>query len=400
MTSTSQPSGATRVCRRIARGGAGGAIGIGFIVLVGWIFGIEALPRLALGCAPMEASTALGVMFSGLALWLLLDESRLTRPRRVAVRALAVTVLAIAASTVVGSVQQRDFGLEHLLFPDQSAAAQAGPMAVTTAAGFVGYALALLLAISRVHRAALVAQVLAAFVAGHALLALAAYLYGATDSVGQSARGGLAPLGLITSIVFLGLSTSLICARPHFGLAATLGSPRVGGVMARCILPLTVLLPFVVGGLRLAGEVSGAFDTRFGVALFATVNAVLFSVIVWLSARWLNRTDAARQHAQEETLAAMRNLHQAHQQLQHGKQLLRLAVTNARIGTWLWTPADDRIVASELWFELHGLRPAPHSTREQMLAHIHPDDREHVLRGGENAVRARGEYEAEYRTIS
>ena len=50
--------------------------------------------------------------------------------------------------------------------------------------------------------------------------------------------------------------------------------------MARRLLPAALVLPPVIGWARLLGEQSGLYGLGFGLALFATANAVTFTALV------------------------------------------------------------------------------------------------------------------------
>lgn len=47
------------------------AVGVGFTVLLGWVFDTDGLKRLQTGFATMKGNTAVAVILSGIALWLL-----------------------------------------------------------------------------------------------------------------------------------------------------------------------------------------------------------------------------------------------------------------------------------------------------------------------------------------
>ncbi len=72
------------------------------------------------------------------------------------------------------------------------------------------------------------------------------------------------------------------------------------------MLPLAILLPMIVGWLRLQGQKAGWYQTEVGLALFAASNVVIFTVVIWLAARTLNRVDADRRGADFRRLQALR----------------------------------------------------------------------------------------------
>jgi signal transduction histidine kinase len=76
-------------------------------------------------------------------------------------------------------------------------------------------------------------------------------------------------------------------------------SDTTGGFLARLLLPLGLLLPILLGALRIGGENAGWYSTRIGVGLFATGFIILFLGTVWWTARLLFRSDTERKQAEE-----------------------------------------------------------------------------------------------------
>jgi signal transduction histidine kinase/ActR/RegA family two-component response regulator len=129
-----------------------------------------------------------------------------------------------------------------------------------------------------------------------AFLNTVAFMYGATAANGVNSVSAI-PLPAAAS--FLILSLGALCLRPRAGIMGVLLNEHVGGVMARILLPVIVVLPFTVGWIRLQGNRLGYYDSYFGSALFSTTNILVFIVFIWLSARTLNHIDAKRRKALE-----------------------------------------------------------------------------------------------------
>ena len=68
--------------------------------------------------------------------------------------------------------------------------------------------------------------------------------------------------------------------------------------MARRFLPAVFLIPILLGWLRLHGQLRGMYGTELGVALFASATIVVFAVLVWLSARHMNKEYVQRSSAE------------------------------------------------------------------------------------------------------
>jgi hypothetical protein len=84
-------------------------------------------------------------------------------------------------------------------------------------------------------------------------------------------------MALHTAAAFLLLSVGLLAARPDKGVMALLTAEGHGGAVARRLLPAAILVPAVLGLIRLHGERMGFFGTEAGLALFALSNIAILS---------------------------------------------------------------------------------------------------------------------------
>ena len=77
---------------------------------------------------------------------------------------------------------------------------------------------------------------------------------------------------------------------------ATVVSDSAGGVMARRLYPAAIAIPILLGQLTLLGETLRLYNGKFGLSLFLLTSIVVFVLLVSLTYRSLDRTDA-RAHA-------------------------------------------------------------------------------------------------------
>ncbi|MCK6554972.1 PAS domain S-box protein [Candidatus Binatia bacterium] len=85
--------------------------------------------------------------------------------------------------------------------------------------------------------------------------------------------------------------------------------------------------------------------------------------------------------------------------LAESEEHLRLAVGAARIGTWHWDLANDRLVWSDRCKAIFGLPPNEAMSYERFLAALHPDDRQRTDAAVQDALRNRTGYDVEYRAV-
>lgn len=289
-----------RNCHLIVRTISLFASATGLLVLLGWWLDVAIFKSVLPGAATMKPNTALCFVLAGAALWALHGEPASRRAlRRWAGQACAAVVSLVAWLTLSEYLFDFNAGIDTLFYPAEAFdphATHVGRMAPATALAFVftGSALWLLKGARRVSQWITQCGACATVLIG--LIATLGYAYGIEDLYRFYSYSSVA---LHTALLFMVLGFGILLARTDYGFAATLASPDSGGFMARRILPIAVLAPFLIGWLRLMGERAGYYGTAFGLALFASANVTIFVVLVWFSARSLNRKDAERRRTQE-----------------------------------------------------------------------------------------------------
>ncbi len=123
-------------------------------------------------------------------------------------------------------------------------------------------------------------------------LAIVGYAYGVTSFY---TFGPYIRIALPSSIILGAISIGIICARPSNGPFSIFLSPGIGGVMARRFLPPVVVLPVVLGWLRLEGQRLGYLDVYLGVAVLVVTFTVLFCFIIGFQAKNLNALNAEKE---------------------------------------------------------------------------------------------------------
>ncbi|WP_163870646.1 PAS domain-containing sensor histidine kinase [Myxococcus eversor] len=274
--------------------------------LVGWALGSVRLTRVLdlPGAGPMMPITAMGLLATSVSLWLLHKQPMSPR-RRLAGQALALLVLLVGGLILFEYLAREDLGLD-LLFFERTVLRMApdlpGRPSPLTALSLCFLGLALLLLHIRTPRGGHPARLLALFVSVIAAQALIGYAY--LEEAPRAPPPGLAtfgpyqPMALHTALVCLVLSLGVLCVHPRRGLVGVLLRNDAGGLMARRLLPATILIPLVVWGLRLLSERLGFRDAPFGTSVFALVTVVAFLAILARNAHALSRLDASQREVE------------------------------------------------------------------------------------------------------
>ena len=300
--------------KRLSALAGGLAAVLGVLVLIGWQLDIETLKRLSAGLVAMNPASAVCFILAGAALVLRQWPVARARPLgRGAILLCALAVLLIGALRLGSVLFGWPVPVDQLLFTAKLAAVgaqSANSMAPNSALNFVlaGGALLLLDGDSRRNQLTQLLALTAAFVA---LLALVGYTFGAQALYGVARY---MPMAVHTAIGFLLLAAGILFARPDQGLMAAINGDSLGGQLARRLLPAAVLVPFVLGWLRLEGERRGLYSTAFGVAALTVASMVVLTLLIWWAAASLHQTDQARRQAEAalashaELLASERDL--------------------------------------------------------------------------------------------
>jgi PAS domain S-box-containing protein len=284
-------------------------LSIGAVVLLGWLTATPALTRIHPAFATTKVNTALSLVLLSVGLLSITSSGRSrTRPAaawmrlaRHTKRMCGTLALTIALMTLVEYALNVDLRLDHLFWRDlPNTSLDTAPtdrMALATAVMVALLALAQLIINVAVRSQFYPAQFLAGAVGAIGVVEVLGYAYGVQSLYSVPMFGSV---GLLTASGLLVLALGTICARPQSGFMALVIAEDPGGELARRLLPAAFLVPFVAGWLRLKGQQAGWYGTEFGLALFATTNIVIFSLLILRLARALARSDTVRRSSEDQ----------------------------------------------------------------------------------------------------
>jgi len=282
--------------QRWSKVAAGITMLVGSLVLLGWLLNITVMQSIIPGMISIKANTALTFFIAALALLLL--QTKGSDPRLLFLRrACAILVTLVGFLTLIEYIFGWNLGFDQLLFKDASllSGVYPGRMSPVTAFNFLLLGSALLI-LDIYHRYRM-AQSLTLAAGLLSLFAVIGYLYG-VESLYRIAS--FISIALPTAITFLFLCLGILFVRPDQGLMVIVSSDGAAGVLARRLLPAAVVIPILIGFLRLQGQQIGLYGTLFGVAIFAISSIVVFTFLIAWSTASLYRIDLARKQAEEK----------------------------------------------------------------------------------------------------
>ena len=272
-----------------------------------------------------------------------------------------------------------DLGIDQAIVRDAREDGNPGPpgrMAPATAFNFMLFGLALLCQASSRRAFRVAGQAAVVLAAVSSLVGMTAYVLDVSLPL-----PGYSHMALHTAVLFFALSIAILCARPEDGLMGVLMDEHDAGAATRRLLPIVIVVPVLLGWLRLRGERAGLYDTATGTMLFTCSVVVSLAFLVWWSGRSFSRADKERRGAEEELRSSETRWRQ-------------LADAMPQI---IWTARPDGWIdyCNQRWFDYTGFKEL--DLARQWPAVLHPDDLQGSLVGWMDAVEKGVSYEAAIR---
>ena len=266
------------------------SIFVGYHVMLGCGFDIEILKRPSIAFSAMGVDAGLCSVLAGVGLLLLQRRNRSTRKNRTVIQVVAALIILSALLGMAGTIFNFDLNIPGWQTVEANDSTRGEGMALMTGLSFIFIAIALMLLDGlRSYR---IAELLAAISGSMALFAIAGYVYQADSFQRQ--------MPLYASVVIFLLSFGVLCARADRGMMARVTSNSFGGLMARRLLPATLLLPLVLGWLQHLGYRAGLYSAEPGLALLTITNVAVFIFLIWWGVNSLHRMDIKRRQAERE----------------------------------------------------------------------------------------------------
>jgi PAS domain S-box-containing protein len=264
--------------------------GIGFAGLVGWIFNGPQLKTVLPGMVAMQANTAVCLILISAAMWLCRTPEEQDAPRLYLAKFFALVVATVGALSLSEHLFGWDFGLDQLLFTGSSASAavfgRPGLMSPVSAFDFLLLGTALL-SLDWKTRRFWPSQFLAFFACLGSMLGILDHILQITAPHTH--------IALPTTTALFVISIGFMCVRPEWGLGRLLITHSLGGIVTRRLLPLSVVVPMLIGWIRWYAELQGLYSDWAGLAVMILSMVVLLVAITGWTAFVIDRTDIERE---------------------------------------------------------------------------------------------------------
>ena len=267
--------------------------------LCGWYFNISEIKTGLLSTGSMNPVTSLNFILLTFAYILFISD------REVYIRwgkCLAWLVIVIGLVRLAELLLKMPSDISELLFARQIEADRASgkpnAIAANTALLFVMLGVSLLFFSYTSWVKKMVADILACAALLISSLSVIGYLYRTPEFYFINS---LIPMVMATAVCFCMFSLAILFYRSDSGLFRVLTTRYHGSTIARYLLPFAIVIPIAAGGLSLYGQRSGMYSPGYGTAMFAMVTVVLLVLLIWQSAKSINRSNQALVHEVERT---------------------------------------------------------------------------------------------------
>lgn len=254
-----------------------GLIGIG--TLFGWYYNINLLKAGLPNFISMKPNTALAFILISISFILSQYNQNKLGALSFIIRALGILIFMIGALTFAEYVFGFQFHIDQLLFSESTPAIFHPPGRMSPITTIIFMMIGACIFLLYLKHTMIICQTLAIIVGFLGIMILSAFTYNYSPSVYKIIPFFYASVH--ASINFVLTAIVICCLYPRNGIIALLRSKMVGGRMMRWMLPASILIPFILGYLRVWGQTKGFYDAGSGTAFFAISLMVIFFILIF-----------------------------------------------------------------------------------------------------------------------
>jgi PAS domain S-box-containing protein len=269
---------------------------IAVCVLFAWLVSVAFIKQPIALWISMNPATAVAFILSGSS-FLLFNTKIQSKTKHIIASTLAGCVCLIGILKVLELITGIELGLDSAMYSITSYGKEVvgfNFMSATAAACFILVGFSLFLLNMEVFPTPNLAHLLVFITALISLFSLLCSLYAI-----KAEETSMAPLSVNTSLCFLFISISVLFIQADKGLFKAFTGKTSGGMTAKFLVPAAVIVPILLGYLRIYGEHAGLYNTEFGTALFVITIIGISFVLLNHNSSTLNKRDAYRDRVEQ-----------------------------------------------------------------------------------------------------
>lgn len=268
---------------------------IAVCVLFAWLFSVTFFKQPIALWISMNPATAVAFILSGSS-FLLFNAKIHSKTKYIVASTLAGFVCLIGILKILELLTGIELGLDSALYAITSYGKEAVDfnfMSATAAVCFILVGFSLFLLNMEVFPTPSIPHLLVFTTALVSLFSLLCSVFTI------NAENSTAPLSVNTSLCFFFISVSVLFIESNKGLFRAFTGKTSGGMTAKFLVPAAIIVPVLLGYLRIHGEHAGLYNTEFGTALFTTAIIAIGIILLSHNSAILNRRDAIRDRIEQ-----------------------------------------------------------------------------------------------------
>jgi len=268
----------------------------GIVVLTGWIFNIELLKSLSPNFVSMKVNTAICFVLTGIVL-LILNKQKIDTPEKQIFFLCSFLIFLTGTLTLIEYTFRLNLGIDQLFFQDISnltGILYPGRMSPVTAVNFILLGAALVLKYSGYFKTFQLFTIIVLLLSFFTFLG---YLFNVPAFYGIASYTRIA---LHTTLLFIIAGFGSLLLKPEKGITGLITSNNLGGIITRRLLPMVIIIPLLLGWLRLQGQKAGFYGTEFGTALLVLLIIIVFIGVIRYTAKHMINVENELQSSEAE----------------------------------------------------------------------------------------------------
>lgn len=351
---------------------------IGVLSILGWQFNIEFLKRIYPNFIAIKPITAISFIMTGIASICLQYGINNHSKVKFLGQFLGFFIFMIGLISLLEYMFNLHFNIDHWFYASRDLGEPPLPAGrMSPISGLVFMLTGFSIMITPLKKSVLINYIIAVIIGMFGILILVGFSYHFVVSEYRIFKFAYAAIQ--TAVGFIFIAIIILCHYPKHGLVAILSSQTIGGKIFRWVLPVIVMVPLILGYLRVYGEESRWYDSITGIAILSVVYILLFGIIIASTIGILMREEI-------EKLII--------------KKKLQMALDAGAVATWELDVTSQLMKFDQGFLKLYGMINGNNTVKfDDWSKHIVTKDRSRVIEALQKSVENEEKFDTEFRIL-